>query len=43
MGLIRYGVCAAIARELGVSRSTVCRDRKAIHSDILRSMFGDRV
>jgi hypothetical protein len=41
MGLIDYGVCAVIARELGVARSTVCRDRKAIHAAILRHMYGE--
>jgi len=32
-GLVDHGVCARIARELGVSRATICRDRQALMRD----------
>jgi len=35
-GFDRWGVCARIARELSISRATVCRDRQ----QLFRSMLG---
>lgn len=43
LGWFTHGVPAEVARQLGVSRSTVCRDLKAIEGGAPRSPSGRRI
>jgi len=43
LGWFTHGAPAEIARRLGVSRSTVCRDLQAIEADAPRSRTGRRI